>query len=88
MNRLALCCIAFALLFLLALQPWFESLPAVLIFSLGRYFFNGTKGETEKLNMRFHFPRTIFMDRYMARYSIKIFVPLISLRLKRSIREQ
>ncbi|VDP17312.1 unnamed protein product [Heligmosomoides polygyrus] len=47
-------------------EPWFESLPAVLIFSLGRYFFNGTKGETEKLNMRFHFPRTIFMDRYMA----------------------
>ncbi|KJH45480.1 ubiquitinyl hydrolase 1 [Dictyocaulus viviparus] len=48
-------------------EPWFESLPAVLIFSLGRYFFNGSKGETEKLNMRFHFPRTIFMDRYMAR---------------------
>ncbi|RCN32549.1 ubiquitinyl hydrolase 1 [Ancylostoma caninum] len=47
-------------------EPWFESLPAVLIFSLGRYFFNGTKGETEKLNLRFHFPRTIFMDRYMA----------------------
>ncbi|KAE9414861.1 hypothetical protein Angca_008426, partial [Angiostrongylus cantonensis] len=47
-------------------EPWFESLPAVLIFSLGRYFFNGSKGETEKLNMRFHFPRTIFMDRYMA----------------------
>ncbi|XGW08589.1 hypothetical protein V3C99_011145 [Haemonchus contortus] len=47
-------------------EPWFETLPAVLIFSLGRYFFNGTKGETEKLNMRFHFPRTIYMDRYMA----------------------
>ncbi|VDL80888.1 unnamed protein product [Nippostrongylus brasiliensis] len=47
-------------------EPWFESLPAVLIFSLGRYFFNGTKGETEKLNMRFHFPRTIYMDRYMS----------------------
>ncbi|KAJ1351042.1 hypothetical protein KIN20_006980 [Parelaphostrongylus tenuis] len=47
-------------------EPWFESLPAV---------------KTEKLNMMFHFPRTIFMDRYMA----SNYESIIAIREKRNL---
>ncbi|VDM40426.1 unnamed protein product [Toxocara canis] len=47
------------------LQVWFESVPAVIIFSLVRFSYKN--GQTEKLHNKFHFPIEFFMDRYMHR---------------------
>ncbi|KHN86070.1 putative ubiquitin carboxyl-terminal hydrolase K02C4.3 [Toxocara canis] len=44
---------------------WFESVPAVIIFSLVRFSYKN--GQTEKLHNKFHFPIEFFMDRYMHR---------------------
>uniref|UniRef100_A0A915AFQ9 USP domain-containing protein n=2 Tax=Parascaris TaxID=6254 RepID=A0A915AFQ9_PARUN len=48
-----------------AKEVWFETLPAVIMFSLVRFSYKN--GQTEKLHNKFHFPISFFMDRYMHR---------------------
>ncbi|XP_071959327.1 ubiquitin carboxyl-terminal hydrolase 25-like isoform X2 [Antedon mediterranea] len=47
-------------------EHWFTRLPQVVTFELSRFHFNQALGKAEKIHNRCNFPRTLYMDRYMA----------------------
>lgn len=53
-------------------DSWFNLLPPVLIFSLGRYEFSQATLRTEKVHNKFEFPERLYMDRYMENNKVMV----------------